>query len=159
MLATAAQVIAILGLVIGFVAGILMYYFPATTVRYTDKGEGEITLVSNPSEEGKRKGRIQLFFSKAAPWLLALAFLFQLPTLVLPLLPEVASQTQSGRQANDPLDAMVACSFRDAGLSFLPTDVILKVSIKTRSALNLSFIPPRRGSRSEEHTSELQSQR
>jgi hypothetical protein len=93
MLATAAQIIAIFGLLIGFVAGVLMYYFPAPVIRYTEKGEGEIVWVNDPTEEGKRKGRTQLFFSKLAPWLLAVAFLFQLPTLLLPLLLEVAHDT------------------------------------------------------------------
>ena len=151
MLATAAQIVAILGLLIGFVAGVLMYYFPAPVIRYTEKGEGEVTWVSNPTEEGKRKGHVQLFFSKLAPWLLAVAFLFQLPTVLLPLIVEVAHNTQisegqEGMQNSGVSDTVVDCSYLDAGLGFTPSQAILKVSPKTKKALNLSFIPPRSGS-------------
>jgi len=85
VLAVAAHITAVLGLLLGFVAAVLMYYFPARVIQFTGKGEGQITWVNNPTDEGKRKGRTQIFLSKTAPWLLAAAFLLQLPTLMLPL--------------------------------------------------------------------------
>ena len=127
-----------------------MYYFPAPVIRYTEEGQGEVMWVSNTAEDGKRKGRNQLFFSKLAPWLLAVAFLFQLPTLLFPLLLEVAHETQvlegeDGIQNSGVSDVIIDCSYLDAGLGSIRTPAILKISLKTKKALNLSFIPPRAG--------------
>jgi len=66
------------GLFIGLVAAVLMYYFPARITLYTENGEPHITWISNTTDEGKRRGKQQMWLSKAAPWLLATSFLLQL---------------------------------------------------------------------------------
>lgn len=96
MLAVAAQIMAVLGLLLGLVAAVLMYYFPARVIQFTEKGEGQITWVNNSTDEGKRKGRTQIVLSKTAPWLLAMAFLLQLPALMLPLFEAPPSARVSG---------------------------------------------------------------
>ncbi len=72
------------GLLIGLVAAILMACYPPRVMQYTEKGEGHLALVVEATEEGKRWGKRQWWLSKVAPWLLALAFLLQFITLLLP---------------------------------------------------------------------------
>jgi hypothetical protein len=73
-------------LVIGFFAAILMACFPPRVQHYSEKGEREVTWVSNPTDTGKRRGPCQRWLSLAAPCFLALAFLCQILALLLPLL-------------------------------------------------------------------------
>ena len=76
-----------IGLLIGFVAAILMYYFPPRITLYTQNGEPYVQWVSGTTEIGKRRGLCQRNLSIAAPWLLAMAFLFQLVSTILSALP------------------------------------------------------------------------
>ena len=73
------------GLFIGMVAAMLMYYCPPRVTLYTEKGEPYGGFVGNPTERGKTLGKWQAALSKAAPCLLALAFLLQFAAVVLPL--------------------------------------------------------------------------
>ena len=66
------------GLGLTTVAAMLMYFFPPAVISYTAKGEGAVTFVGNPSEEGKRIGIRQRRYSKAAILLLAIGFALQL---------------------------------------------------------------------------------
>jgi hypothetical protein len=43
----------IAGLVVGMIAALLMFYFPPRIQAYTEKGEGDITFLSGPTEAGK----------------------------------------------------------------------------------------------------------
>ncbi len=44
----------VLGLTLNLAAAGLMYYYPPMVIRFTEKGEGEITLTSNATPEGQR---------------------------------------------------------------------------------------------------------
>lgn len=77
-------VLNVAGLFFGLLAAILMYYFPPRVLLYTEKGEPEITWTGNATDEGKRRGKHQLWLSKAAPCFLATAFLLQLIATLLP---------------------------------------------------------------------------
>lgn len=83
---TTTLVLNVAGLFIGLVAAILMYYFPPRVILYTEKGEPHVTWTSNATDEGKRRGKHQSRLSKAAPCLLAIAFILQLIAALLPLL-------------------------------------------------------------------------
>ena len=65
------------GILLNLVAAILMYFYPPIVQLYTDKGEGAVTFVNSPSEEGRRKGNWHLVLSKAALALLFFGFLLQ----------------------------------------------------------------------------------
>lgn len=67
----------VVGLGINTVAAGLMYFFPPAITLYTAKGEGAVTWVTNPTEEGKRKGAQQRRWSRAALFLLGFGFLLQ----------------------------------------------------------------------------------
>jgi hypothetical protein len=64
------------------IAAALMYFYPPTVTQYTAKGEGAITWVTAPTEEGKRKGAQQRRRSKAALFLLGGGYLLQLLSAV-----------------------------------------------------------------------------
>ena len=81
---TMALCLNVTGLLIGLLAAVLMFYYPPRIMLYTEKGEAIITWTSNVTDEGKRQGKRQLWWSKAAPWFLALSFLLQLIALLLP---------------------------------------------------------------------------
>ena len=66
------------GLLVGFVAAVLMYYFPPRITVYTEEGAPHVFWIGEATEEGRRKGKHQRGLSKAAPLLLATAFLLQL---------------------------------------------------------------------------------
>jgi hypothetical protein len=51
-----AVVLNVIGLFIGLVAAILMYYFPPRVTLYTENGEPPINFVGNATGEGKRRG-------------------------------------------------------------------------------------------------------
>lgn len=62
-----------------------MYYFPPRVALYTEKGEPYALFVANPTEDGKRWAKWQIFFSRLAPWLLSLGFLLQLVAALAPI--------------------------------------------------------------------------
>ena len=82
-----AVVLNVIGLFIGLVAAILMYYCPPRVTQYTENGEPPINFVGNATGEGKRRGTWQLRLSRVAPCLLAVAFLLQLIAALLPVGP------------------------------------------------------------------------
>ncbi len=84
---SATSVLSAVGLFIGLVAAILMYYCPPRISLYTEKGEPYGGWVGNPTEKGKVYGWWQVALSKAAPWLLALAFFLQLVAVLMPVFP------------------------------------------------------------------------
>jgi hypothetical protein len=84
---SATSVLSAVGLFIGLVAAILMYYYPPRISLYTEKGEPYGGWVGNPTEKGKVFGWWQVALSKAAPWLLALAFFLQLVAVLMPVFP------------------------------------------------------------------------
>lgn len=87
------------GLCIGIGAAVLMYYFPPRVVLYTEKGEPYGGFVGNPTENGKLRGKWQIFFAKIAPWLLALGFLLQLVATVAPAFADVPAKPTVERDA------------------------------------------------------------
>jgi hypothetical protein len=68
----------VVGLIISTAAAVMMLYFPPRAVMYTEKGEGVVSFVSNPTEKGKLLGKWQTRLAKVGPSLLILGFAFQL---------------------------------------------------------------------------------
>lgn len=104
------------GLIVGFIAAVLMYYFPPRVTLYTKDGAPHVTWIGDQEEGGERKGAIQAFLSRAAPWLLAAAFLLQFLALIPSLggespRPSVAADV---RGAKDDYEMQERCSKRMA---------------------------------------------
>lgn len=72
----------VIGLGMNTVAAVFMYFCPPMVTQHTAKGEGVVTWVAAPTEEGKRKGVWQRRCSKAALLLLGCGFLLQLLSAV-----------------------------------------------------------------------------
>jgi hypothetical protein len=73
----------VLGLCIGVIAAVLMYYFPPRVIAYTENGAQVFTWTNEPTPEGKQHAAWQTRVSRAAPWLLALGFVLQLLAALL----------------------------------------------------------------------------
>ena len=65
------------GLFVGMIAALLMYYFPPRVQAYTETGAMAFTWSTDPSEEGKRKAKHQMFLANTAPIVLRLSFVLQ----------------------------------------------------------------------------------
>jgi hypothetical protein len=75
----------VIGLVVGIIAALLMFFYPWRGVSYTAKGEAEVKWLANGAEKNIARGKTQIFLSKAAPWLLALGFMLQLASVFVAL--------------------------------------------------------------------------
>jgi hypothetical protein len=68
----------VIGLVINTAAAVIVFFYPPVVTQFTAKGEPFITVVANPTEEGKRKGPWQRRLPRFALCLLGIGFLLQL---------------------------------------------------------------------------------
>ena len=81
---TIAFVVNIVGLAFATIAAFLMFYFPPVVEFYTDKGEPIVQWVGNSSEAGKNIGKRRHRLSKLSIFFLALGFLLQLASVLMP---------------------------------------------------------------------------
>jgi hypothetical protein len=61
-----------------------MAFYPPRLPQFTKDGRSILAFLSDPSEEGKRKGPRQWWLSVAAQFILGFAFLLQLIALLIP---------------------------------------------------------------------------
>lgn len=79
-----ASVLNVLGLFLSTAAAILMYYFPPRGLtQYTSEGAAEVTLINNPTPEGRAKGVRQARLSRFSIIMLAAGFALQLVAAIL----------------------------------------------------------------------------
>src|SRR5690348_10915336 len=77
-------VLNIVGLWLGLVGAILMFYFPPRVRLYNGEGRQIVSWLGDVKTDAAAKGRLQILLSTASPWMLALAFGLQLLSLVWP---------------------------------------------------------------------------
>jgi hypothetical protein len=68
----------IIGLVLNVIASGLLAFWPPLGRVFTPEGAGTITIISNPTAEGRREGVRQVWLRRLGPWLLGVGFFLQL---------------------------------------------------------------------------------